>query len=203
LSLQPSAEGSVIKLVRSNEPEAVILAIGDGGNDVSIIQAAHIGVGLYGKEGRQAADASDFAVSEFQHLRSLLFVHGRWNSGRVAFYIQFFFFKNLLFTLPQFYFAFFSGFSAQTVWDDWYLLLFNSAFTAAGIFHHAILDKDLNPKTNPALKAALPYMYRESRTSNLLSLRSFAWWFLGAIAGSLLVFSIPAYTYWAKIVNAD
>lgn len=78
--------------------KAVTLAIGDGGNDVNMIQEAHIGVGILGKEGNQAAMCSDYFFCEFRYLWRLLFVHGRWNFYRTAYFVNFFFFKNIVFT---------------------------------------------------------------------------------------------------------
>mmetsp|Transcript_6605 Transcript_6605/g.6462 ORF Transcript_6605/g.6462 Transcript_6605/m.6462 type:complete len:171 (-) Transcript_6605:17-529(-) len=73
----PKQKAEVVKFIKIHQPHAVTLAVGDGGNDVSMIQAAHIGIGIFGKEGHQAADCSDFAICEFRHLRHLMFVHGR------------------------------------------------------------------------------------------------------------------------------
>lgn len=81
------------------------LAIGDGANDVNMIQDAHIGIGIYGNEGRRAAQASDFAIGEFRGLWRLLFLHGRWNYIRISDMILYFFYKNMAFTVPQFLFA--------------------------------------------------------------------------------------------------
>lgn len=75
------------------------LAIGDGGNDVSMIKIAHIGVGIFGKEGNQAAFSADYAFTRFYHLWRLLLVHGRWMYLRTSNFINFFFYKNLVFTL--------------------------------------------------------------------------------------------------------
>jgi phospholipid-transporting ATPase len=67
----------VVSLVRKEKPTVVTLAIGDGANDVNMITAAHVGVGIKGLEGAQAARASDYAIGEFKLLRRLLFYHGR------------------------------------------------------------------------------------------------------------------------------
>lgn len=68
----------MVKLVKKNVEESVTLAIGDGANDVSMIQAAHVGVGISGLEGLQAARSADFAIAQFRFLRKLLLVHGGW-----------------------------------------------------------------------------------------------------------------------------
>ena len=75
----------------------ITLAIGDGANDVGMIQAAHIGVGISGQEGMQAVMASDFAFAQFRFLERLLLVHGRYSYKRVAKFVCYFFYKNLAF----------------------------------------------------------------------------------------------------------
>ena len=87
--------------------DAVTLAIGDGGNDVSMIMEANIGIGIHGEEGMSAVQASDFSIGEFHILKRLLFIHGRINLFRISKMILYFFYKNFVFTLTQFYFSFF------------------------------------------------------------------------------------------------
>lgn len=92
-----------------NSLKKVTLAIGDGGNDVNMIQTADIGVGIYGKEGNQAAASSDYSFCQFRYLWRLLLVHGRWSYLRTSFFITFFFYKNIFFTFQQIWFAIYSG----------------------------------------------------------------------------------------------
>lgn len=122
----------------------ITLAIGDGANDVPMIKTAHIGIGLYGEEGMGAVQASDYALPEFRMLWRLLFVHGRWNYIRISEMILYFFYKNMLFTLPQFISAFFNGFSGQTIFDDIYITLYNLLFTAIPLLIRAVLEQDVN-----------------------------------------------------------
>lgn len=91
----------------------VTLAIGDGANDVSMIKAAHIGVGISGQEGMQAVLASDYSIAQFRFLERLLLVHGRWSYYRMCKFLRYFFYKNIAFTLCHFWYAYFCGFSAQ------------------------------------------------------------------------------------------
>ena len=76
--LSPLQKSELIKLMRSSPGRPVTAAIGDGGNDVSMIQEAHIGFGIMGREGRAAARASDIAFAKFKHLKKVIFVHGQW-----------------------------------------------------------------------------------------------------------------------------
>lgn len=95
----------VVRMIK-NALGKITLAIGDGANDVNMIQEAHIGIGLYGNEGMRAVQSSDFAFAEFQCLWRLLLVHGHWSYIRITEMIVYFFYKNMIFTIPQFYFAF-------------------------------------------------------------------------------------------------
>jgi phospholipid-transporting ATPase len=83
--------------------KSILLAIGDGANDVSMIQAAHVGVGISGVEGLQAAQSADFAISQFRYLRKLLLVHGAWAYQRLSKMIFFYFYKNVAMYLIQFW----------------------------------------------------------------------------------------------------
>ena len=104
----PNQKAEIVNFVKKNLKK-VTLAIGDGGNDVNMIQTADIGVGIYGKEGNQAAMSSDYSFGQFRYLWRLLFLHGRWSYLRTAFFVNFFFYKNIVFTFQQIWFAIESG----------------------------------------------------------------------------------------------
>jgi len=125
----PLQKAQVVELIMNNDNVAT-LAIGDGANDVSMIQSscffllrirkktfrileAHIGIGISGQEGRQAVLASDFSIGQFQFLERLLLVHGRWSYIRIGKFLKYFFYKTFAFTFCQFWFAIYCGFSAQ------------------------------------------------------------------------------------------
>ncbi|URE37001.1 ATPase, class [Musa troglodytarum] len=120
----------------------ITLSIGDGANDVSMMQAAHVGVGISGLEGMQAVMASDFAIAQFRFLTDLLLVHGRWSYIRLCKVITYFFYKNLTFTLTQFWFTFQTGFSGQRFYDDWFQSLYNVIFTALPVIIVGLFDKE-------------------------------------------------------------
>jgi len=122
----------------------ITLAIGDGANDVAMIKQAHIGVGLHGEEGMGAVSAADYTLPEFRMLWRLLFVHGRWNYIRISEMILYFFYKNMLFTIPQFLNGFFCGYSGQTIYDDVYVTLYNLIFTALPLIVRAVFEQDVN-----------------------------------------------------------
>jgi phospholipid-transporting ATPase len=99
-------------------PELTTLAIGDGANDVNMIAAAHVGIGISGLEGQQAARSSDYAIGQFKYLKTLLFYHGREAYRRNAYLISYMFYKNVLFVFPMFFFGFYSVFSGTPIYDN-------------------------------------------------------------------------------------
>lgn len=100
--VSPLQKALVVKLVKKYS-NSILLAIGDGANDVSMIQAAHVGVGISGVEGLQAARSADFAISQFRFLKKLLLVHGLWAYQRLSKMIFYYFYKNVALYLTQFW----------------------------------------------------------------------------------------------------
>ena len=100
--VSPLQKALVVKLVKKNL-KAILLAIGDGANDVSMIQAAHVGVGISGVEGLQAARSADVAIGQFRYLRKLLLVHGAWSYQRISKLILYSFYKNIALYMTQFW----------------------------------------------------------------------------------------------------
>src|SRR6478736_4844451 len=92
--VSPLQKALVVKLVKHDVAGAVTLAIGDGANDVGMIQAAHIGVGISGQEGLQASRSGDFSIAQFRFLKKLLLVHGGWAYSRITKVILYCFYKN-------------------------------------------------------------------------------------------------------------
>jgi magnesium-transporting ATPase (P-type) len=127
---------------------------------------ANIGIGIYGEEGMSAVQASDFSIGEFKFLRRLLFIHGRVNLYRISHMILYFFFKNFVFTLNQFYFAFFSLASGQTFVDDWYITCYNLIFTALPLCISAITDSDIDLKESKSNKKNFALLYKENRDTH-------------------------------------
>ena len=98
--VSPKQKAQLVELVKRSLPQAITLAVGDGANDVNMITSAHVGVGLSGQEGQQAARASDYSLTQFKHLRNLLLFHGRENYRRNTELIKYNFYKNLLMVIP-------------------------------------------------------------------------------------------------------
>jgi phospholipid-translocating ATPase len=83
----PTQKAFLVKTIRQKVKGSVTLAVGDSANDIAMIQEAHVGIGISGKEGMQAARTSDYSIGQFRFLQKLLLVHGRWNYVRTGKYI--------------------------------------------------------------------------------------------------------------------
>ena len=190
----PLQKAEMVGFVKRNLKK-VTLAIGDGGNDVNMIQEAHIGVGIMGKEGHQAAYASDYSFSKFKFLWRLILIHGRWNYYRLANFIYYFLYKNIFFTMPNFWFAFYSGFSGQSFFDDYYIMNFNTTLTAIGPVYYAALDQDVNPKDSKIIQDNIPELYKIYRKKDLFSYGKFIVWSVYGILHSLVAFYLIQGTF--------
>ena len=98
-------------MIQKRFPQKITLSIGDGANDVSMILKAHVGVGILGREGQQAARSADFAIGQFKFLKNLLFVHGRECYRKNSYLVLYSFYKNFLYVTTQYWFGFYSAFS--------------------------------------------------------------------------------------------
>ena len=188
--VSPSQKSQVIQKMKEFNSSAVTLAIGDGGNDVSMIMEANIGIGIYGEEGMSAVQASDFAIGEFKLLKRLLFIHGRINLYRISKMILYFFYKNFVFTLNQFYYAFFSLASGQTFVDDWYITCYNLIFTALPLCVTAVTDSDIDINNSKTTKKNLALLYKENRDNHkIFSFNGFLFAIIKGMITSLIIFS--------------
>ncbi|XP_051115700.1 probable phospholipid-transporting ATPase 4 [Andrographis paniculata] len=141
--VSPKQKALVTRLVKEGTGK-ITLAIGDGANDVGMIQEADIGVGISGCEGMQAVMASDFAIAQFQYLERLLIVHGHWCYKRIAQMICYSFYKNIAFGLTIFYYEIYAGFSGQTAYVDWYMILFNVVLTSLPVISLGVFEQDVD-----------------------------------------------------------
>lgn len=116
--VSPIQKAEVVQLVQENTG-AISLSIGDGANDVAMIQKADVGVGISGNEGLQAANSSDFAIAQFRYLARLLFVHGAWNYTRISKVILYSFYKNITLYVIELWFAFYNYWSGQVLFERW------------------------------------------------------------------------------------
>ncbi|XP_057186002.1 phospholipid-transporting ATPase ID isoform X2 [Triplophysa rosa] len=182
----PLQKALVVELIKRHK-RAVTLAIGDGANDVSMIKTAHIGVGISGQEGMQAVLSSDYSFAQFRYLQRLLLVHGRWSYHRMCNFLCYFFYKNFAFTLVHFWYGFQCGFSAQTVYDQWFITLFNIVYTSLPVLSMGLFDQDVNEQYS----LRYPNLYRPGQLNQLFNKRKFFTCTLHGICTSFILFFIP------------
>uniref|UniRef100_A0AAR2LEH4 Phospholipid-transporting ATPase n=1 Tax=Pygocentrus nattereri TaxID=42514 RepID=A0AAR2LEH4_PYGNA len=186
----PLQKSQVVRLI-GDSLGVMTLAIGDGANDVSMIQVADVGVGISGQEGMQAVMSSDFAISRFKHLRKLLLVHGHWCYTRLANMILYFFYKNVMYVNLLFWFQFFCGFSGSTMTNSWVLIFFNLLFTSVPPLLYGVMDKDVSAST----LLSLPQLYKAGQNCEAYLPSTFWLTILDAFYQSLICFFIPYCAY--------
>lgn len=188
-------------MIKKDDPMNITLSIGDGANDVSMILEADIGIGIFGKEGMMAVQASDFSIHKFKFLWQLVLYHGRYNYFRVAEFILYFFYKNIIFTIPQMYFAFISDFSAQSYFDDYYILFYNMFFTALPIVARGLFEKDidfkiyLNHEQREKVKGLYANLYYVGQRSLIFTRLNYLNWTGSGFLQSLLIFIVHNFVF--------
>lgn len=198
--VSPRQKALLVNLVRHNvSPVPITLAIGDGANDVGMIQEAHVGVGISGKEGKQAVNASDFAIAQFRFLETLLLVHGRWNFFRLSTVVLFSFYKNAVMAGVVIVFTARTLYSGTPLFDEWILAMLN--FVAAwpivltGFFDRC-LSKEYVRKH--------PEVYEATRENQLITVRTlFRWIFMCFVHVFVLYFcSVPQQSFGGGVTPA-
>ncbi|CAG8650823.1 4747_t:CDS:10 [Gigaspora margarita] len=181
--VSPLQKALVVELVRRGK-KSTTLAIGDGANDVSMIQAANVGVGISGQEGVQAAMASDYNIAQFRYLKKLLLVHGHWDYMRIAEMILNFFYKNVIWlTNNDFIYSYFR-YSANIFYDYSFVQLYNMIFTVAPVVVLGTTDQSVS--ASYCLK--YPSIYSLGIKRMRYSKKLFAIYFLDGIWQSLVVY---------------
>ncbi|XP_066348308.1 phospholipid-transporting ATPase 2-like isoform X1 [Miscanthus floridulus] len=166
------------------------LAIGDGGNDVRMIQEANIGVGISGREGLQAARAADYSIGKFKFLKRLILIHGRYSYNRTAFISQYSFYKSLLICFIQILFAFLSGLSGTSLFNSISLMAYNVFYTSLPVMT-IIFDKDISETT----VMQYPQILLHSQAGRLLNPTTFCGWFGCSLYHALVIFFITICAY--------
>ncbi|KAI9345739.1 hypothetical protein BD770DRAFT_370616 [Pilaira anomala] len=181
--VSPLQKALVVKMVKKFS-SSILLAIGDGANDVSMIQAAHVGIGISGVEGLQAARSADFAISQFRFLKKLLLVHGSWAYQRLSKMIFYYFYKNVALYLTQFWYAIFNGFSGQTLYESWTMSCFNVFFTILPPMAIGIFDQFASAR----LLDKYPQLYMLGQKNEFFNQKRFWGWIMNAVYHSALLF---------------
>ncbi|CAG7850226.1 Putative phospholipid-transporting ATPase C24B11.12c [Serendipita indica DSM 11827] len=184
--VSPAQKALTVKLVKDG-CNAMTLSIGDGANDVAMIQEANIGCGLLGLEGSQAAMSADYAFGQFRFLTKLLLVHGRWSYIRVADMHSNFFYKNVIWTFAMFWFLFYNSFDATYLYEYTFILGYNLFFTSLPVIVLGAFDQDINAKAS----LAFPQLYARG-IKGLEYTRSKFWLYMfDGFYQSVIVYFIP------------
>ncbi|KAJ3225401.1 hypothetical protein HK099_006859 [Clydaea vesicula] len=186
--VSPLQKARVVSLVKRGL-SAMCLAIGDGANDVSMIQEADVGVGISGKEGLQAVMASDYAISQFRFLSRLLLVHGKWSYMRIAEMVLNYFYKNVVWLFVLFWYQFHSGFTGDVLTDFTYGMFYNTLFTLLPNMVVGMFDQDVNDQ----ISLQVPELYRKGLQQNLYTMERFWLYIFDGIFQSIVCYYFNVY----------
>lgn len=195
----PSQKAYLVGAIRKKVKKAVTLAIGDGANDIAMIQEAHVGIGITGKEGLQAARTSDYSIAQFRFLLKLLLVHGRWNYVRTCKYTLGTFWKEMFFYLTQALYQRYVGYTGTSLYESWSLSMFNTLFTSLPVIFMGIFEKDLAAST----LLAIPELYTLGHHNGGFNLFIYAFWVFMASADSMIVFFMMIGLYGRPLSTTD
>ncbi|TVY81302.1 putative phospholipid-transporting ATPase DNF3 [Lachnellula suecica] len=187
----PSQKASIVKNIRHKVPSSITLAIGDGGNDIAMIQEAHVGIGISGREGLQAARVADYSIAQFRFLQRLLLVHGHWNYVRISRYVLYTFWKEMFFYCIQVLYQRWNGYTGTSLYESWSLTFWNVLFTSLAVMIPGIFEQDLSAET----LLAFPELYDYGQQCKGLNLRKCAMWMVLAAIESVMVYFMVYYLY--------
>uniref|UniRef100_A0A8D0BYH3 Phospholipid-transporting ATPase n=1 Tax=Salvator merianae TaxID=96440 RepID=A0A8D0BYH3_SALMN len=184
--VSPLQKSEIVDMVKKHV-NAITLAIGDGANDVGMIQTAHVGVGISGNEGMQATNSSDYAIAQFSYLEKLLLVHGAWSYNRVTKCILYCFYKNVVLYIIELWFAFVNGFSGQILFERWCIGLYNVIFTALPPFTLGIFERSCTQDN----MLRFPQLYKITQNADGFNSRVFWGHCINALIHSIILFWFP------------
>ncbi|XP_066872810.1 phospholipid-transporting ATPase IB isoform X3 [Kogia breviceps] len=184
--VSPLQKSEIVDVVKKRV-KAITLAIGDGANDVGMIQTAHVGVGISGNEGMQATNNSDYAIAQFSYLEKLLLVHGAWSYTRVTKCILYCFYKNVVLYIIELWFAFVNGFSGQILFERWCIGLYNVIFTALPPFTLGIFERSCSQES----MLRFPQLYKITQNAEGFNTKVFWGHCINALVHSLILFWFP------------
>ncbi|KAG9302506.1 hypothetical protein G9A89_007210 [Geosiphon pyriformis] len=182
----PTQKADITRLIKTYTKKRVC-CIGDGGNDVSMIQAADVGVGIVGKEGKQASLAADFSVTQFSFLTKLLLWHGRNSYKRSAKLAQFVIHRGLIISVIQAVFSSIFYFAPIALYQGWLIVGYSTIYTMAPVFS-LVLDQDVNQD----IAMGFPELYKDLTKGRSLSYRTFFQWVMISVyqGGAIMIMSI-------------
>ena len=180
----PKQKAFLVRSIRRQVKDSVTLAIGDGANDIAMIQEAHVGIGITGKEGLQAARISDYSIAQFRFLLKLLLCHGRWNYIRACKYTLGTFWKEMLFYLTQVLYQQWNGYTGTSLYESWSLSMFNTLFTSLAVIFLGIFTKDLAAPT----LLAVPELYNKGQRHAGFNIWLYLGWTFMATCEAMIIY---------------
>ncbi|XP_049821465.1 probable phospholipid-transporting ATPase IIA isoform X2 [Aethina tumida] len=185
----PTQKAQVVQLIQKHTGKRTA-AVGDGGNDVSMIQQADAGIGIEGREGKQASLAGDFSIPQFSHLARLLLVHGRRSYKRSASLAQFVIHRGLIISTMQAVFSSVFYLSSVALYQGFLMVGYATVYTMFPVFS-LVLDQDVSAE----IALTYPELYKDLAKGRSLSFKTFFMWVLISIYqggvimyGALLLF---------------
>lgn len=191
----PTQKAEIVKLIKEFSKKRTA-AIGDGGNDVSMIQAADVGIGIVGKEGRQASLAADFSILQFSYLQRLLLWHGRNSYKRSARLGNFVIHRGLIISFIQAIFSSIFYFVAIAIYNGWLIVGYSMWYTMFPVFS-LVLDEDVTEE----IAFQFPELYRDLQKGRALSLRAFFIWVLQSIWQAGVIMLAAIYLFEESFLN--
>jgi len=185
--LSPAQKRKLVELVKIENPRAITLAIGDGANDVSMIQGAHIGIGVRGKEGNQAVQASDVAISQFSFIVPLLFCHGRRAYRRVAQFLCYYIYKHIVLATADVIWAHQFQFLGEIAYPEWLSSAYNVFFTSLPVMVILSFDRDMPD----SVAVASPGLYVEGLLRTRFNYKVFTLWMISGVWHGTLAWAVP------------
>ncbi|KIW86236.1 hypothetical protein Z517_01631 [Fonsecaea pedrosoi CBS 271.37] len=195
----PSQKASLVRTIRTKVKGSVTLAIGDGANDIAMIQEAHLGIGIAGKEGLQAARTSDYSIAQFRFLLKLLLVHGRWHYVRICKYLLGTLWKEMMFYNAQALYQRWNGYTGTSLYEPWSLSMFNTLFTSLPVIFLGVFEKDLAASTLLAVPELYNYGQRDRGFNFWIYLR----WSALAVCEAVLVYFMIYGMYGLALFTRD
>eukprot|EP01063_Lacrimia_lanifica_P013656 TRINITY_DN20283_c0_g1_i1.p1 TRINITY_DN20283_c0_g1~~TRINITY_DN20283_c0_g1_i1.p1 ORF type:complete len:1242 (+),score=448.93 TRINITY_DN20283_c0_g1_i1:93-3818(+) len=202
----PTQKAEVVEIMKKHTAKLTghranlrMAAIGDGGNDVSMILAAHVGLGIVGKEGRHASLAADYSFIKFSHCLRLITWHGRNAYKRSARLSQFVIHRGLIISFIQAIFSAIFYFMSVPIYTGWLLVGYSTGYTMLPVFA-IVLDEDFSEQ----YVNMFPELYKELHKSRSLNTRTFLQWVFKALyQGSvIMLLSIVLFeAYFLRIVT--
>uniref|UniRef100_A0A8C1QL89 Phospholipid-transporting ATPase n=1 Tax=Cyprinus carpio TaxID=7962 RepID=A0A8C1QL89_CYPCA len=175
----PAQKAEVVEMVRKHST-SITMAIGDGANDVNMIK-------IMLKIGSQAVQNADFALAQFRFLRRLLLVHGHWSYYRICILLRYFLYKTTAFALVHIWYSFYNGFSAQPMYESWFISLYTTLYTSLPIQCMGFFEQDVSTKSC----LCWPEIYSIGQKEQLFNPLVLAITLLYSVYTSIILFFIP------------